>query len=34
LCGTEPPQMEEYALVLLAVEALGSARAATKRMTY
>jgi len=26
--------MEEYALVLLAVEALGSVRAATMRMTY
>jgi len=26
--------MEEYALVLLAVEALGSDRAATMRMTY
>jgi len=26
--------MEEYALVLLAVEALGSARVATMRMTY
>jgi len=26
--------MEEYALVVLAVEALGSVRAATVRMTY
>jgi len=26
--------MEEYALVLLAVEALGSVRVATMRMTY
>lgn len=31
LCGTGPPQMEGYALVLLAVEARGSARVAIKR---